>query len=188
MKNLKTLTLVMLVAVSSIATAQTKKIDASKSSLTWLAKKVTGSHQGTVKLKEGSLTFKAEKLVGGTFTVNIAALEVTDLKAGQGKEKLEGHLTSEDFFSTEKYPTATLIFKTIKATSNTTYAVTADLTIKGTTNPVNFTLTITKNTATTIVVIDRTKFGIKYGSGSFFDNLGDKAINDNFDVNVSLVF
>ena len=188
MKNLKTITLALFVAVSTLATAQTKKIDATKSSVTWLAKKVTGSHEGTVKLKEGSLTFKAAKLVGGTFTVDVAALEVTDLKAGQGKEKLEGHLTSDDFFGTEKYPTATLVFKTIKAKTKTTYTVTADLTVKGVTSQVTFTLTVGKNVATTKLVIDRTKFGIKYGSGSFFDNLGDKTINDNFDVNVSLAF
>jgi polyisoprenoid-binding protein YceI len=68
------------------------------------------------------------------------------------------------------------------------FAVTADLTIKGISNPVSFDLATTANSATANVKINRTKYGIKYGSGSFFDNLGDKVIYDDFDLTVNLKF
>lgn len=188
MNNLKTIALALFVAVSTIATAQTKKVDASKSTINWVGKKVTGSHSGTVGIKEGSLTFKANKLTGGTFTVNTSTITVTDLKAGQGKENLEGHLKAEDFFGTDKYPTSKLVFKTIANKGNGVYSVTADLTIKDITNPVKFDLTVKGNTATTAFKVDRTKYGIKYNSGNFFENLGDKVINDDFDLTVSVQF
>jgi polyisoprenoid-binding protein YceI len=187
MRNLKTIVIALLVAFGTV-NAQTKKVDATKSSINWLAKKVTGQHEGTVNLKEGNLIFKGKKVVGGNFTVDMTSMTTTDLKAGQGKEKLDGHLKSEDFFGTEKFPTSTLVFKTIAVKSAGVYTVTADLTIKGITDSVTFDLATTDNTASANVKINRTKFGIKYGSGSFFDNLGDKAIADEFDLTVALKF
>jgi len=187
MKNLKTIAIALLVAFGTV-NAQTKKVDAAKSTISWVGKKVTGQHEGTVNLKEGNLIFKGKKVVGGNFTVDMTSMTTTDLKAGQGKEKLDGHLKSEDFFGTEKFPTATLVFKTISEKSAGVYSVTADLTIKGITDSVSFDMATTTNTASTNVKINRTKFGIKYGSGSFFDNLGDKAIADNFDLTVALKF
>ena len=187
MTNLKTIAIALLVAFGTV-NAQTKKVDATKSSINWLAKKVTGQHEGTVNLKEGNLIFKGKKVVGGNFTVDMTSMTTTDLKAGQGKEKLDGHLKSEDFFGTEKFPTSTLVFKSIGEKSAGVYSVTADLTIKGITDSVTFDLATTANTASANVKINRTKFGIKYGSGSFFDNLGDRAINDDFDLTVALKF
>jgi len=189
MKNFKTIAIALLVAFSTAAvSAQTKKVDASKSKITWVGKKVTGQHEGTVNLKEGSLIFKGDKLKGGSFTVDMNSISATDIKADQGKDKLDGHLKADDFFGTDKYPTSTLVFKKIGDKGNGVYTVTADLTIKGKTNPATFDVTVKGNTANAKLVIDRTKFDIKYGSGSFFDNLGDKTINDNFDITASLVF
>lgn len=189
MKNLKIIAIAILVAFSATAiNAQTKKVDVAASKVTWVGKKVTGQHEGTVNLKEGNLVFKSKTLIGGSFVVDMKTIAVTDLKAGEGKEKLEGHLTSEDFFSTEKFQTANLIFKTIANKGNNLYAVTADLTIKGKTNLVSFNISVNGNKATTNLKVDRTKYDIKYGSGSFFDNLGDKAISDNFELMVELSF
>lgn len=187
MKNFKTIAIALFVAVSTIATAQSKKIDVKKSSIHWVGKKVTGQHEGTVAFKEGSLFFKGKKLTGGNFIVDMTSLTSTDL-TGDYLGKLNGHLKSEDFFGTEKYPTSKLIFKTIADKGNGVYTVTADLTIKDVTAPVKFDITIKGNTATATLKIDRTKYGIKYGSGSFFDNLGDKTINDEFELTVALQF
>jgi len=187
MKNLKTIAIALLVTVSTIATAQVKKVDAAKSSIAWLGKKVTGQHSGTINLKEGNLIFKGKKLTGGSFEVDMTSLTSTDL-TGEYQEKLNGHLKSEDFFGTEKYPTSKLVFKKIADNGNGVYNVTGDLTIKDATNPVNFTITVTGNKAATALKIDRTQFGIKYGSGSFFDSLGDKAIADEFELTVNLQF
>ncbi len=189
MTNFKTIAIALLVAFgTATVTAQTKKVDATKSTITWVGKKVTGQHDGTINLKEGALTFKGKNVVGGNFTVDMTSMTTTDLKAGQGKEKLDGHLKSEDFFGTEKFPTATLVFKTVAAKSAGVYSVTADLTVKGITNPVTFDLAATANSATAKVKIDRTKYDIKYNSGSFFDKLGDKVIYDDFDLTVNLKF
>lgn len=189
MKNFKSIALALVVVLSTASvTAQTKKVDAAKSSINWTGKKVTGQHEGTINLKDGNLVFKGKALVGGTFNVDMNSMVVTDLKAGQGKEKLEGHLKDEDFFGTDKFATATLVFKKLVTKAPNVYTVTGDLTIKGITKPVTFDLTTTANTATTNVKIDRTKYDIKYGSGSFFDNLGDKAINDDFNLEVALKF
>jgi polyisoprenoid-binding protein YceI len=171
----------------SIAAAQTKKIDASKSSIHWVGKKVTGSHEGTITLKEGTLIFKGKKLVGGNFTVDMTTINTTDLE-GKGKANLDGHLKSDEFFGVEKFPTATLVIKSLGEKGNGVYAVTADLTIKGKTESIKFDLTVGKNAAETSLKVDRTKYGIQYGSGSFFDNLGDKTINDEFELKVKLVF
>lgn len=188
MKNFKLFAAAVLMTIATIATAQTKKINTEKSTIAWVGKKVTGSHAGTISFKEGNLIFKGQKVAGGNFTVDMNSIKVTDLKAGQGKESLEGHLKADDFFGVQTFPTATLVFKSIGEKGNGTYSVTADLTIKNVTESVKFDLVVAKNTATTAFKIDRTKFGIKYGSGSFFDSLGDKAINDEFELNITLNF
>ncbi|MFY7988928.1 MAG: YceI family protein [Flavobacterium sp.] len=187
MKNLKSIALALVAFVSFAVNAQTKKVDVTKSTINWVGKKVTGSHEGTITLKEGALVFKGKKVVNGNFTVDMTTINTTDL-SGKGKTNLDGHLKSDDFFGVEKFPTATLVFKTIGEKSNGVYAVTADLTIKGITHPIKFELTVNGNAATTTLKVDRTKYDIKYGSGSFFSDLGDKTISDEFELTVKLAF
>jgi len=188
MKNFKSIALALVAFVSFATNAQTsKKVDASKSTINWVGKKVTGSHEGTIALKEGTLIFKGKKLVGGNFTVDMTSINTTDLD-GKGKANLDGHLKSDDFFGVEKFPTATLVIKSLGEKGNGVYTVTADLTIKGKTESIKFDLTVAANSASTTLKVDRTKYDIKYGSGSFFDGLGDKAIYDEFDLTVKLTF
>ena len=118
----------------------------------------------------------------------MTSINTTDLKAGKGKEDLDGHLKADDFFGVANHPTAKLIFKTIKVKSKNTYTILADLTIKGITNPVNFNMVVTKSTAIAKLFVDRTKYDIKYNSKSFFSSIGDKAIDDNFELNVILKY
>jgi polyisoprenoid-binding protein YceI len=189
MNKLKTIAIALVVAFGTVnASAQTKKVDVNKSNISWVGKKVTGQHDGTVKLQDGTLTFKGKKLTDGKFTVDMNSISVSDLKAGQGKEKLEGHLKADDFFGTDKFSTATMDFKSVTAKANNTYTVVADLTIKGKTAPVTFDLVVNGNTATTEFKIDRTKYGIEYKSGSIFSGLGDATIYDDFELKATLVF
>lgn len=190
MKNLKSIALALVVALGTLtATAQTsKKVDIAQSKINWVGKKVTGQHSGTINIKEGNLIFNGKKLAGGNFTVDMTSINTTDLKAGEGKEKLDGHLKADDFFGVEANPTATLVFKSIGVKGKNVYTVNADLTIKGITKPITFDITVNKNDATAKLSVDRTKYDIKYGSGSFFEGLGDKAISDNFDLVVNLKF
>lgn len=188
MKNLKTIALAFVVALSTVAvTAQTKKIDVAKSNIEWIAKKVTGKHNGTVAFKSGALVFQKQVLKGGNFIVDMTSLTATDL-TGEYLDKLNVHLKSEDFFGTAKFPTSTLVFKTVAPKGSNVYSVTADLTIKGITKPVLFDITVKGNTATTTFNVDRTKYDIKYNSKSFFDSIGDKAIYDEFELTVNLTF
>lgn len=189
MRNLKSLSIVLLIVISFYTgNAQTSKIDVSKSNIHWIGKKITGEHEGSIKFKDGSLVFKSKKLTGGSFTVDMTSLSNTD-QTGSSKQKLEGHLKSEDFFNTTAFTTSTLVFKSIASKGNNTYLVTGDLTIKGNTNSIQFDLVIVgKNKATATLIVNRTKYDIKYGSGSYFDDLGDKTIYDDFELHVVLVF
>lgn len=166
-----------------------KEIKTDASTVSWKAYKVTGSHYGTLQLDSGYLLFDEEKLTGGEFTVDMSTISATDLTDdAENKEKLEGHLNSEDFFSTENHPTSILVFTKVKSTGKNSYQVTGKLTIKDITKPVIFDVSVYGSKATATVKVDRTNYDIKYGSGNFFENLGDKTIYDEFDLVVDLEF
>ncbi len=188
MKNLKTIAIALILAATATISAQQKKVNPSTSSINWIGKKVTGQHSGTINVKDGTLVFAKKKLKGGALTIDMNSINTTDLQSGKGKEDLDGHLKADDFFGTTKYPTAKIDFKLIADNGKGKYTVTADLTIKDVTAPIKFEMLVTGKTATTNLKIDRTKYGIKYGSGSFFENLGDKTISDEFDLAVALKF
>lgn len=188
MKNLKKIALSLLLAVTTSGLfAQSKNINTTSSSIEWIGKKVTGKHNGTVNFKDGMLQFKNNKLTGGKFTVNMSSLTATDL-TGEYKEKLDGHLKADDFFGTAKFPTASMVFKKVITKTANIYNVVADLTIKGITKPIVFDLAIEGDSAGAKLIVDRTKYDIKYGSKSFFESLGDKAIYDDFELDVKLKF
>lgn len=164
-----------------------KTIKTESSKVIWKGYKVTGSHEGTIAIKSGSLSFDNDKLVGGEFTMDMTSISSTDLSGGI-KGKLEGHLKSGDFFGVEEFPTATLTFKEVKSTGKNSYEVTGDITIKGKTASITFDVSVYGNKANASLKIDRTKFDVKYGSTSFFEGLKDKAIYDDFDLVADLEF
>jgi polyisoprenoid-binding protein YceI len=188
MKHLKIV--LILIAVTTLTSFVLKDsgyvIDPQKSKVTWVGKKVTGQHNGTVNLSEGTFTTKGKKITGGSF-----AIDMTSLKDADASERLEKHLKSDDFFSSEKHPKSTFVITNLESKGSDQFAVKGNLTIKGITNEVEFPATIKaandQINATAKIVIDRTKFDIKFRSGNFFENLGDKAIEDNFELNVELV-
>lgn len=166
--------------------AQKTERQVTQSKIEWEAKKITGKHDGTIQLKEGVLEFEGTQLVGGKFVVDMTTIIVTDL-TGSGKEKLEAHLKSDDFFGVDNHPTATLVVKSANKIEDG-YYVNADLTIKGITHPVGFELEIEGNKAEAELKIDRTLYNIRYGSGSFFSNLGDNTIYDHFEIEIEFTF
>lgn len=188
-KNALTLILTLVATGAALATEpvvdEKKEVNAEKSTVTWKAYKVTGSHTGTVALQQGALIFDNGQLSGGEFTVDMTTLTATDLE-GEWKDKLVGHLKSDDFFSVEKHQLSTLVFTQVKATGKNSYEITADLTIKGITHPVTFDLSVYGSKANATLKVDRAQYDIRFGSGSFFDNLGDKTIYDEFDMVVDL--
>ena len=170
---------------SNLSTADSVEIKNSK--VVWKGYKVSGSHEGTINLKSGSLTFNDDQLSGGEFTIDMTTISCTDME-GEYKDKLEGHLKSDDFFGVEKYPTSTLVITKSEQTSRNAYKVTADLTIKGITKSVEFDASIYGKKATASLKIDRTEFNVKYGSGSFFDGLKDNLIYDEMDLVIDIEF
>lgn len=179
------------VGLSAFTAAGEKKASTSTSVIEWTGSKVIGGgHTGTISVKKSQFEFKKDKLVQGTVVADMTSITNTDLE-GEWMQKLIGHLNSDDFFSTSKYPTATI--KTTKVTpgkESNTYDVVADLTIKGITKPQTFTASVKPNgkghIITANVDIDRTQYDVKYGSSSYFDSLGDKAISDNFNLKVKI--
>lgn len=176
------------IVLTTVAFTNTKKeVDVDSSTVNWTGEKVTGSHNGTIQLESGYLMMENDKIVGGEFVMDMSSIEVTDL-TGENKGKLEGHLKSEDFFGVEKHPTAKLVITSAASKGNGKYGIVGDLTIKNETHPITFDLAMNGDTASTELTIDRSKYNVRYGSGSFFDNLGDKTIYDNFDLDVTLKF
>jgi polyisoprenoid-binding protein YceI len=188
MKNLKRIGIVVLaISFMSFSILTEKTINTTDSTINWIGEKVTGKHEGTIKLKSGTLIFDGDNLKGGNFVVDMTSLIVTDLSGG-GKTKLEGHLKSDDFFGVANHETAKLSITSVSQNDKNTYDIEGDLTIKGKTNSIEFNMTIDGNSAIAKLKVDRTKYGIRYGSASFFNDLKDKAIYDEFDLNVNLKF
>lgn len=169
---------------------ETYKVDLNNSKIAWKAYKVTGEHFGIIKLQSGILQFQDGQLTGGQFVVDMGTIDVQDID-GEYAQKLEGHLNSDDFFSVQTHKTSSLILSQVKSLGKNQYDIVADLTIKGITQKISFKATVeqagAKVMADAAVKIDRSKFDVRYGSATFFGNLGDKAIYDEFDLTISLV-
>lgn len=188
--------LIILAAVASALCAlkpletKTYKVDSSKSELEWTGKKVTGEHKGLIPIANGELLIEENKLKGGKFELNVAGLTVTDIADKDANARLVGHLKNDDFFATDKFPKANFKITNVVLNEDKTYTVTGELTIKGITKVISFPATVTSDaksvTATGLITVNRTLFDIKFKSASFFENLGDKAIYDDFTLNVKL--
>lgn len=170
-------------------------VNTQKSTFNWLAKKVTGQHSGVATFSNGTVLVKNNMLAGATIEVDMNSIDATDL-TGEWHDKLVGHLKSEDFFNVAKFGKASLVITRIKPikgakTGENNYTITANLTIKGITKEVSFpamvSITETGVSAVASFDIDRTLYDIKYGSGKFFEGLGDKMINDTFNIKVNIV-
>ncbi len=195
LKKLLFTTSALFLATSVSHASTALKVDTSATKLTWLGKKVTGQHEGAISVKSGEIKVDKNAITSGKFEIDMNSMTCTDITDAETNGKFLGHLKSEDFFGTDKFPTATFQIKSAKAlakpdASGNTHEIVGDLTIKGITKPSKFpakvTLAADSLTATGTVNIDRTLYGVKYGSGKFFQNLGDKAINDNFSISLNL--
>ena len=160
--------------------------DTEKTKLLWLGEKVTGQHTGTINLQSGWINWQDNKIVSGEFNIDMKSL-----KESESNEKFEGHIKSDDFFGVEKFPTSKLVITGSTPFDKGTGMVSGTLTIKGVTNPIEFKTTMQKKDDGVWffanIVVDRTKYNVRYGSGSFFDNLGDKTIYDEFKLKVNLL-
>lgn len=187
MKLSHTLLAIILSTVSLGAFAQTIKIDTEKSTITWTGKKIGGQHTGFIKFKNGSLELSDGHIIGGTLIVDMATITNTDLTNTEYNKKLVNHLMSEDFFGVQRFPTASITLSNVSSFKNGKASARGKITIKENTEDISFDIYKEGNSYTTNVDIDRSRYSVRYGSPSFFNNLGDKAIDDIFNLKVVIV-
>jgi len=179
---------IFLVSFTSI-NAQTFTAETS-SSMKWTGEKVTGKHYGSIGIKSGEFTIENNMISSGSFTVDMNSITCEDIENETYNKKLVGHLKSDDFFGVSNFPVATFVVKESSEIKGGNATVKGELTIKGITQEVEFkAVTATTENGMNIygnIVLDRTLFNVKYGSGSFFDSLGDKTIYDEFTVKLNI--
>lgn len=181
---------------AATAAVATYKVQPQLSTLGWDGKAVTHGHNGTMQFTTGDLQVRNNMVVGGVVTVDMKSLKATDITDADNNAKFVGHMSSDDFFGVEKNPTSTFKITSVapiagaKADADNA-TITGDMTIKGVTQKVSFPAKVgVKNgvaAATGKLTIDRTKYGLKYGSKTFFDSIGDKAIYDTFDLTFNVI-
>ena len=160
------------------------KVDTERSTIEWTAKKVGGGHVGSVRIAEGSLIYNGKALKGGSFLMDMSTI-IAD------HARVTTHLKSEDFFSAVKNPTSKFEITKVSSAGTDRLNITGNLTIKGITHPLTFPATVKQQKDVLVAVasgirIDRTKYDIKFRSKTFFGDIGDKAIDDEFELSINL--
>ncbi len=172
--------------VAMTAADATYNVVQDESSLMWTGREVsTSSHYGTINFTSGQFEIADGLISQGEFLVDMTSITVQDLTGGS-KERLEGHLRSDDFFSVESFPTAHLYISSSEVISNGKWMVNGFLTIKDISHPVLFEMVNTEDGWNANLVFDRSKYNVKFRSGTFFENLGDKLIYDDIELKINL--
>ena len=172
--------------VAMNAVDATYNIKQDQSSLVWTGREVsTSSHYGTINFTSGQFEIADGLISQGEFFVDMTSITVQDLTGGS-KDRLEGHLRSDDFFSVESFPTAHLYISSSEVISNGKWMVNGFLTIKDISHPVLFEMANTEDGWNASLVFDRSKYNVKFRSGTFFENLGDKLIYDDIELKINL--
>ncbi len=167
-------------------------VDLKESKAVWTGTKVVGSsHTGEIKIKNADIKVKNNEPVSATIVMDMKSITNTDLKDKSFNKKLVEHLTSADFFDVQKFSTSTLNITNIQKASDKFYLLSGKLKIKGVEKPVKLKASVVKENkdmkqVSVDFTFDRTNWGIKYGSGSFFKGLGDKMISDEVNLKVNL--
>lgn len=184
----------LLLTTTFVTMGQTQKISLKKDSgeITWKGKKVTGKkHHGKISIKEGMLHVVDGELKDINVTIDMNSIDNQDIDSEKYRNKLEGHLKSDDFFHVKQYPESH--FKStsiVKSSKENKYYVEGNLTIKGQTHPIEFSAFFNAEEnnykAEAELTFDRSKYNVRYGSDSFFDNLGDDMIYNDIDLEINL--
>ena len=194
MKNIFLSAILSVITLFAFATkphTENVRVNTENSTVKWIGSKISDNHEGTINISKGYLGIEHGTLVGGQFSIDMTSISNTDLKVGEGREKLNGHLKSKDFFNVREFPYATITIKEAIRGEGNSYQIGAELTIKGITNKIRFVADVNVNglnyLATAKIKIDRTKWDIKYNSGNFFKDLGDKLILDEIEFDIFLL-
>ncbi|WP_108821716.1 YceI family protein [Dysgonomonas sp. Marseille-P4361] len=171
-------------------------VDTQASSIYWKGSKVGGEHDGTISLKSGSLAVNGEEVVSGSFVVDMNSIVNNDLTQKEMNEMLVNHLKSEDFFDVAKYPESsfavTKIVPAEVATDSVTHMVSGNFKMKDAEKNITFGAKITKEgnvykAVTVPFTIDRTQWGVQYGSKSIFSDLKENIVSDFIELQITIV-
>ncbi|RLD64724.1 MAG: YceI family protein [Bacteroidetes bacterium] len=187
MKTKNIISVLVIMLFTQVMFAQKVEVNTKASSIEWLGKKITGQHEGNIQIKSGYFDLADDKITAGNFLIDMTTITNSDIESKQYNKKLVGHLKSDDFFGVEKHPTAKFVVTQSTKFSDRKATITGDITIKEKTESISFEVVRSGKEYKAKIEIDRSKFDIKYGSTSFFDDLGDKAIYDIFTLDVKLV-
>jgi polyisoprenoid-binding protein YceI len=191
MKNYSIISIIttILICTTLSVNAQDKSLNIESSTIRWYGEEITGKqHYGDLKFSSGNIQINNKVVSSGNFIVNMNSLTVEDLSGG-GKKRLEGHLRSSAFFGVSDHPQASLNITSMVDIDGNSQILDGELTIKNITHPINFSITLnSENNATAMLIFDRSKYDVRFRSGSFFDELGDKLILDNIKLEVALEF
>lgn len=189
-KWLMTLTAALSLTCSGSLFAQTYTVDTSKSEIEWKGTKVGGAHEGTIQFKSGKLTLKDGKLSSGELVVDMESIDNTDISDPEKSAKLEEHLNSDDFFAVSEHPTAKIVFTSVSPKDDDNYEIKGDFTVRGITKPVTFTAELEQEgdslEGEADFSFDRSEHNVKYNSGTFFENLGDKLIHNEIQLDIEI--
>ncbi len=162
-----------------------RSVNTKESFIKWTGKELTTkTHYGKLSIASGNISIENDQ-ISGEVVVDMESLLVEDLQ-GEWADKLVGHLRSDDFFSVDKFSTSTLKATGSKKTSDNTYQVDGVLTIKGISHPISFEADVNGDLLTSSLTFDRSLYDVRFRSGSFFENLGDKLILDDIELEVTL--
>ena len=183
--------IILMIFIFSISICDIYRIDSNKSKIYWIGRKITGQHNGTIDIKNGYVDINQGSITDGVFEIDMSSITVLDMNEKYNK-KLASHLKDPDFFDVQKFPVSTFkIKKSYKFFMIDNIIFEGDLKVKNTLIEKNIPATISVSDSVAeaigVIDIDRTLFGITYGSNSFFDNLADRAIDNNFTLKFKIV-
>lgn len=186
MKTRNNLLAILMILPGTIVFAQKVRLNPEASSIEWVGKKVASQHVGNIQFKSGSIVLKDNQIVEGNFVVDMYTITNSDIENEGRNQRLVEHLKSEEFFGVDTYPEANFVVSNSTKFINGKAEISGYLTVKGKMESVTFEVFKLGDTYSAKLEIDRSKFDVRYGSDSFFDNLGDNAINDLFTLNIKL--
>ena len=189
MKRISSILFFSLFYLNQVSAQDTLAISINSSTVNWIGEKVTGQHSGYINLQSAFLLLDNNKLVGGKFEIDMQSIKCTDIENEKYALKLENHLKDADFFAVDKFPISNFEITDVIFDSNA-YMITGIMTIRGISKKISFPASFHNQTglfiADATLKIDRTKHDIKYGSGTFFEELGDSMIYNDFVINIHL--
>ena len=167
------------------------QIDKTKSVVRWIGRTPVKFHDGTIDIQEGNFSVDDNGILNGNIIIDMESINCTDLSGG-GKKSLEEHLMNDEFFSVNKFKTSKINISSEMKPNNGLIDFKGNLEIKNISNPISFKSSINKTpegkyTASSKLTFDRSMYNVKYKSKSFFDDLGDKFINDDIEIELEII-